>query len=78
MTERDSGLTLTPLASPVDTGTPHEHIVHYRKDTLAAYPSTISILDLTIIEYRGFVQVDASTVYSLRKWYFVRMKVFPT
>ena len=46
--------------------------------TLATDPSAGLVLDLTVIKYRGFVQLDASPVYGSGEWNFVRVEIFPT
>ena len=71
-------LTLTFRASSVDTGTPYEYIMYDSEDTLATHPSSISILDLAIIERGSLVHFDTSPMYGSGEWDLIRMKVFPT
>ena len=71
-------LTVTLRASSVDTGTAHEYIMHNCKDTFATHPSSVFILDLTVIERGSLVHLDTSAMYSSRERDLVWMKIVPT
>ena len=49
------GLTVALQTSPINTGAANKDIVNDCEDAFTAYPSSISVLDLTIIEYCSFI-----------------------
>ena len=70
-------LTLTFNPTSVDARASHQNIVDNGEDTFASYPLSCFILDLTVAENGGFVQLDSPPVNGLGKWYLVRVEVFP-
>lgn len=68
---------MTVQASAIDTGAANHDIVYNRKNTFASYPSAVLILDLTIVEYGGLVQLDTPAMYGSSKRYLIWMEIFP-
>lgn len=68
---------MTSFPPSKDAGTCDDHIMNDSKNTLAAHPSAVSVLDLTIIQYCSFVKLNASPVYGSGERNLVRMEVLP-
>ena len=85
--------TLTVGTSAIDTGTGNKHVVYDGENAFTTHPASITIFDLAVVEYSGFVELDGSTMYGLREalrdvsrafatrsWhsrYLVRVEIFP-
>jgi hypothetical protein len=48
------------------------------KNTFAANPGPVLMLDTTIVQNRSFVELDASTMDLFGEEHFIPMKVVPT
>lgn len=72
-----ASLTLTLHPVPVDAGTDHHDIVHYRKTALASYPVTLTILETTVGQHSGFVKPHSSAVFCFGQRQLVWMKEVP-
>ncbi len=68
---------MTFQAPSIDASAADKDIMYDCEHTLTSHPSAISILNLTVVEYRGFIQLHAPTVYCSSKRYLIRMEVFP-
>lgn len=60
-----------------DAGAGDNHIVDNCEYTLTSHPSTVSILDLAIIQYSSLVQLHAPAVDRSSKRYFIGMEELP-
>ena len=77
MRRRARELTLTLCILSIDTRTADHHVMDNSEDTFATDPYTSTVLDLTVVKYRSFIQFNPSAMDHLCKWHFVRVKVLP-
>ena len=68
-------LTLTADAPSIDAGTGDEHVVDDGEDTLTTDPTAMLILDATVRQHGGLVELDASSVYVAGKRHLVGMEI---
>ncbi|KAI4204843.1 MAG: hypothetical protein LQ350_000909 [Teloschistes chrysophthalmus] len=66
------------MASPKDAGAGNDHIVNDCEHTLTPNPSAVFVLDLTIVEDGGLVELNTPPMDSPSKRNLVWVEVFPT
>ena len=60
------------------TGTGDKNIVNNCENAFTTNPRPILVLDLTIVERSGLVQVNTTAMNRSRKGNFIRVKILPT
>lgn len=75
--EACGGLTSTSWTSSIYAGRGNKNIIDQGKDTFATHPSSILVLDLTIVQHSSLIKLYAPTMNLSRKGDLVRMEVLP-
>lgn len=61
----------------IDTSCCHKDVMNYGEDTFTTNPPSLFVFDLAIVENCGLIELNASAMDGLSKWYFVWMEILP-